>query len=228
MKKILLIVAMIFVTLNLHAAKATTNGPDENGRLYGHAFFDIETDVQSPVLGAIKYSKRAGFDWNELFKNLKTLTANTVTYKVSGRIEIPKNISSEKVYITLGKDIKFWKKTACCGAAGMSNTNDMKATYNDSVFKLTTFINGEEMLASSDILTNTKDDGFGARYVEYEIRLFINIDKTKYAATVQSKMYKYISSLNNTFKSVKLQAAPKSRSYKNKWVNTNIYVMDDE
>ena len=227
MKKTFLIIAIFFASLNLYGAKVVS-GPDENGRLYNTAYFDIETDVQPVVLGSIKYSKRAGFDWSEMYKSLDNFTANSATYKISGRIEIPKSIKTKKVYVTLGENIKFWKQL-CCTFNKLSSTDILKANSNKTRIKLSTFVNGIEMLASSDILTETKNDNFGSRYVEFEIKLIINVATDKdYSSDVKARMGKIIRKFNDTFKAVKIQVAPKSRSYKSKWVSANIYVMDDE
>ena len=49
---------MLFATLNLYAAKVVTSEPDENGRLYNTAYFDIKPKGAAAVYDVITYTKR--------------------------------------------------------------------------------------------------------------------------------------------------------------------------
>lgn len=217
----------MFATLNLNAAKAT-NGPDEFGRLYNYAFYDIKTNEQGVLPGAIEYSKKDGFDWTVLHTNLEDFSATEATYKVSGRIEVPKNITTKKVYVTLGKAIKFWLEIYK-GDNSIGRSSQKKGSYNKSILKLVTSINDKAVLGANDILASTKSDKFGNRYVNFEILLSISLLSDKgYLAKVQKGIDSYVSVYNETFESIKIQVAPKSRSYKSKFVDADIYVMDNE
>jgi len=226
MKKIVLVMAILFASLSLNAAKMA--GPDENGRIYNTAYFDILTDVQSPVLGVISYSKRAGgFDWTKLNENLANFSANQVTYKVTGRIEIPSSIETDSVYVSLGKNIKFWNAT-CCDSEYTETCNYLK-NKSRTVFKLSSAINGKEVLASDAILAKTKKDAFGGKYVEFEIKFYIMLASDKdYRRKVKAKILKLFNkNFNQYFSNFKIQVAPKSRTYDSKWVEPKIYVLDE-
>jgi hypothetical protein len=223
--KLLLIAGM---ALSLNAAKL--EGPDENGRLYDTAYFDVKADAQSPVLDLIGYSKRTGtFDWSKIYTQLKTFNADIVEYKIKTRVEIPAEITTDSIYVTVGDNFYFnvssggnWSE-----AEILTKTVETKSSGRTAVINFTTTVNDEKLTSGNAILAKTKKDNFGSKYIDLEMTFKIDDSGEKlashktYMATVVAK------NLGPKFDTIKIKVAPKSRSFQSQWVEPKIYVMND-
>ncbi len=233
MKKIMMIAIIFIATLNLQAAKVA--GPDENGRLYNTAYLDIKSDTQAPVYDIIGYSKRAGtFNWEKIYNSLGAFNADRIEYIVKTRIEIPKDILTNDVYITVGKNFYMRTKTnnGCCSDLSKSTklypTTEIKSGSSESFISLTTKINKQAIQSSTAILTKTKKDTFGNRYVDLEIIFLVDIADKKYVASSKERIGMVVkNNLYSKLDTIKIKVAPKSRTFQSKWVEPKIYVMDE-
>ena len=210
--KLLLIAGM---ALSLNAAKLT--GPDENGRLYNTAYFDITVDGQSPILDVISYSKRVGtFDWSKLDKQIKSIKTH-MKFKIATRVQIPSEFKTNSVYITVG-DIYGFRVDG-----SNFNPRDDKQFSNDAIFELLVTANDSKFIGSSSILTPVKKDEFGNSYVELNLMFNVIVGSSSYTATYPQ----YKKNIASKLAEIKIKVAPKSRTFQSKWVEPKIYVMDE-
>jgi len=222
MKKIVLVMAILFASLNLNAAKMA--GPDENGRIYNTAYFDVISGDQPPVLDVITYSKRVGtFDWSKLMKQMETSQSKIVKIKITARIEVPHEIKTDKVYVTEGEFYKLLK-TLKDYSWKTEWHNKPSFTYSDSNplnIRVQTFWNDKLQSAQDVLLVQTKKDAFGNKYVDYKLVIeFADYNKYK-NNDYMARTYK------TEFEKIKFKIAPKSRTFQSKWVEPKIYVLDE-
>ncbi|MAC85293.1 MAG: hypothetical protein CL624_14275 [Arcobacter sp.] len=208
-------------------AATGTSGVDENGRLWGSAYFDIISGVQTPVLGAMKYTNRTGFDWTKVYDNVKNFGAKELTYKISARAVIPGSITTDSAYITFGKNIKFWDYVSYYKAEIDSPASSLKVN-SYPIYKLSAKVNEKELIVSDFTIAKIKQDDFGTRYIDFEINLIINLssreDLGKQKLLVPKVIEKFYAKKMNA---IRIKIAPKSRSFESKWQNAKIYVMDE-
>ena len=232
MKKMILIIAMMFVALNLQAGKVT--GPDDNGRIYNTAYFDVKSDTQATVYDVITYSKRAGtFNWEKVYKSLHNFNADKIEYIIKTRIEVPQDITTPSVYITIGDNYYFRYLTDNGQYSTPEEDTKLKPTSEEeswnysSLIVLSTKINDQAIQSGTVILTKTKKDTFGNRYVDLEISFFLDVaDKGK--ATSRKIIGTIVkNNLSSKLDTIKIKIAPKSRTFQSKWVEPKIYVLDE-
>lgn len=215
---------------SVSAAKVAT--ADEFGRLYNTAYFDIKTDKQSPVFDIIGYSKRAGtFDWTKLYNVLSTVDADKIEFKVSARVEVPQGITTDDVYISTGENIVFQKENCCKlrEKITLSNTSMTKSSSSRSVFLFSTLFNDNKITTGNALLTKSKNDNFGNRYVDLALVMTVDMaDDKDYIPSTKANLQSVIKHNFDKFLSgIKIKVAPKSRTFQNKWVEPKIYVMDE-
>jgi hypothetical protein len=228
--KILNLLLAAGMAMSLNAAKLA--GPDENGRLYNTAYFDIKADTQSPVFDVIGYSKRAGtFNWSKLYKQLENFNADTVEYNIKTRIEIPNDIKTSSVYVTIGDNFSYiltsggnWSENE-----ELEVTTETKSSSSRSRIYLNTKVNGKTIASGSSILATVKKDDFANNYVDLEISFNIDLcDDKDYIPTHKKHMSTVVAkNIGAKFDSIKIKVAPKSRTFQSKWVEPKIYVMDE-
>ncbi len=133
---------------------AGTAGGGSDGRLMSTAYFDVYTKSQAPMLDYIKYSKRASFDVKQYVDTVSRIRDKGIDVYVHGRVIVPDDIKTEKVYMDVGPNYKA-------------------NYYND--WKKEIFYNGSKTSQNAEFfLASTKKDEFGNRYVEYKIHLHLN------------------------------------------------------
>lgn len=218
------------MAMSLNAAKL--KGPDENGRLYNTAYFDIKADTQSPVFDVISYSKRSGtFDWSKLYNQLSSFNADKIEYTIKTRVEIPSEFTTNEVYITIGNTFYFnltsggnWKESE-----SLSETTKEASTDYYTVLLLTSSANDTKIASSNSILVKTKKDTFGNRYTDLEIKFIVDmVDGTDYIPSHRKHLAAVVSkNIGAKLEAIKIKVAPKSRTFQNKWVEPKIYVMDE-
>ena len=222
--KLLLIAGM---ALSLNAAKLT--GPDDNGRLYNTAYFDTVPEGGSPILGTINYSKRVGtFDWSLLSKDIKNLHSNA-KFKISTRIEIPSEITTNEVYLTIGETYNFMYKNDSA-YVGLAEGLDPMPTWSGKQdtgvqYALSTKFN-DKVHASSDVfLSKLKKDAFGNNYVDLVLEFKILMTTSAVRVPLVPKSFDTL--IVPLLSQIKIKVAPKSRTYQSKWIEPKIYVMDE-
>jgi len=223
---------MVCLGMNLYGAKA--DGVDENGRIYGKAYFDVITEGQPPVMDLIDYSKRLGsFDWTKYVKTAETLVAKKATIKIATRIEVPASITTPEVYVTTGKTYNVMWALAqnyqgdCSGEKigggakiqwqhhykyPCSNANNLKMNmyWNDT------------LQGSQDVLlVKPKTDAFGNRYIDYKIEMSID----NYSVLVDNGHM--ARSIKEDLDTINIKMAPKSRTFQSQWIDPQIYVLDE-
>jgi len=228
MKKIVLVMAILFASLNLNAAKVA--GPDENGRLYNTAYFDVSPVGGSPILGTISYSKRIGtYDWSKLNNQINNLK-QSATFKISTRVEVPSSIETNDIYITTGKIYTFssynefyyrsWKKPLYQITKWKGKRKDEQVQY-----LLLTKVNNKAQSSTDITLAKTKKDDFGNRYVNLTLEFTILFPTE--ASHLEGSKNQFVSNILPLLKEIKIKVAPKSRTYESKWVEPKIYVLDE-
>lgn len=196
MKKIVLAYMIGLSILMTNVFAASTNGSN-NGKLYNTAYFDVVLKSQGPMLDYIKYSKRASFDTKQFLGTINKIKENNIVVKVHGRIEIPKHIITPQVYVTVG--------TSYYEDIYGGNRATKEVFYNNS----------KDKQQAEYYLTDTKNDKFGNRYIEY--KFLMNYSKPY---NMESKS---VALPNN----VKFMVAPKSRGFKSKFQSAEIYVFEE-
>jgi len=232
MKKIILVMAILFANLNLYAAKALTVEPDENGRLYSTAYFDIKPEGASAVYDVITYTKRPkSFNWEKFYTALKSFKGDKLELVISTRVEIPADITTSSVYITIGKTYYFYigldhwsdKKKA---PTRKEFTKMTKSDNSTALYKFTTSLNEKVMSGSDSMLVKTKKDAFGNNYVDLKINFYMDLqDSSNYIHFTPE--YDVRRAFSKLFENVSIKVAPKSRTFQNKWQNPKIYVLDE-
>ena len=233
MKKIILIVGMIFVTLNLYAAKAVTATADDNGRLYNTAFFDIKPEGTSAVYDVIGYTKRPKtFNWEKMYKVLENFKGDKIELVISTRVEIPADITTDSVYITTGET--YYLNTqidhSCCGNKKITSKENLKRTKSDNsrgYYNLSTFINDKKMEGTNSKLVKTKKDAFGNKYIDLKISFKVDLQDKGSDYIYFTPDHDVRLTFSKLFEEITVQVAPKSRTYQSKWVYPNLYVMDE-
>ncbi|MEA2072526.1 MAG: hypothetical protein U9O86_02995 [Campylobacterota bacterium] len=146
-KNIVKIVGALVIASSLFAGTA---GGGSDGRLMSTAYFDVHSKSQAPMLDYIKYSKRASFDVKQYIDTVSRIKDRAIDAYIHGRVIVPQNITTEKVYITVGPNYRFssgyWAKNIYY--------NGSKTAQNAEYF-----------------LVTTKKDEFGNSYVDYKITL---------------------------------------------------------
>lgn len=233
MKKIVLIVAIAIASLNLYAAKI--NIPDDNGRIYNTAYFDIKSDTQSPVYDVINYSKRAGtFDWEKIYASLSNFNADKIEYIIKTRLEVPSDITTPEVYITVGENFNFRYLTTGSNYSAVKVDGKLEPTTktesrgSHSLIVLNTKIGEQHIKSGTTILSKTKNDSFGNRYVDLELSFLLDVADEEYAAKTREVIGTVIkNNLSSKLDTIKIKVAPKSRTFQSKWVEPKIYVLDE-
>ncbi len=118
------------------------------GITYNKAFFDIHPKSQAPLLDYLKYSPRTSFDVEHFVESVKKIGERGLKVYVYGRLEVPDTITTDEVYVTVGKNYRYdyygyWKKYLY---------------YNDS----------DTEQNSEYFLVKVKTDPSGRRYVKYK------------------------------------------------------------
>jgi len=138
------IIALFIVT----SAYAGTAGGDANGKLYNTAYFDVHPKTQAPMLDYITYSKRASFDVKQYIDTVRRIKEKYLEVYVHGRVVVPSDIKTEKVYISVGPNYSY--------------------SYGDNEKHI--YYNGSKVAQDAEyFLVSTKTDKFGDRYVDYKI-----------------------------------------------------------
>jgi hypothetical protein len=187
MKKMFTFLVMVCLGMNLYGAKA--DGVDENGRIYGKAYFDVITEGQPPVMDLIDYSKRLGsFDWAKYVKTAETLVAKKATIKIATRIEVPASITTPEVYVTTGKTYNvMWALAKSvyedCGTEGAIGFRNAEIKWQHRYKYPCSYANNlkinmywnDTLQGSQDVLlVKPKTDAFGNRYIDYKIEMSID------------------------------------------------------
>jgi len=146
MKKLLSILAIGWLAVQLAAG---TIGGEGDARLYNTAYFDVFTKSQAPILDYIKYSKRASFDIKQYLDTVTRIKENYIVVKIHGRIIVPDNIKTSKVYINAGPNYYYH--------------------YGD--WNKQIFYTSKNRQNAEFFLVDTKVDEFGKRYVPFKIVL---------------------------------------------------------
>lgn len=232
MKKIVLVMAILFASLSLNAAKAITVEPDENGRLYSTAYFDIKPEGASAVYDVITYTKRPKtFHWEKLYEVLKSFKGDKLELDITTRVEIPADITTNSVYVTIGKTYYFhigldhWsdKKKA---PTVKDQTKQTKSDSSTALYTFKTSLNGKPMSGSDSMLVKTKKDAFGSNYVDLKISFYMDLqDDDDYLHFTPE--YDVRRAFSKLLDGVSIKVAPKSRTFQNKWQNPKIYVLDE-
>jgi len=233
MKKMILVMAILFASLNLYAAKAVTSEPDENGRLYSTAYFDIKPEGAAAVYDVINYTKRPKtFDWEKMYSVLKVFKGDKIELVITTRVEIPAEITTNQVYLTIGKTY-YYNMTvdhACCNQPekwyGAQNSKVKKSSAGKGLYTFTTSINNKAMNGTDSMLVKTKKDAFGNKYVDLKINFKVDLQDSseKLYFSPDRDIRKAFSKL---FENISIKVAPKSRTFQNKWQNPKIYVLDE-
>ena len=215
--------AILFASLNLQAAKVA--GPDENGRIYNTAYFDVISSGQPPVLDVISYSKRVGsFDWSKFVKQAENSKAQGFKIKISARIEVPSDIKTPKVYVTEGSFYSDLAELNCMSGNGIkcfwSKEPKLKAKRHLSI-EIKSFWNDKLQSDQDVLLVKPKSDAFGNRYIDYRLTIELFDDNKFYGNGYMARSYE------ESLAKIKFKIAPKSRTFQNKWVEPKIYVLDE-
>jgi len=224
MKKIVLVMAILFASLNLQAAKVA--GPDENGRIYNTAYFDVLSGDQPPVLDVITYSKRIGtFDWLKLMKQMDTSKSKIVKIRISTRIEVPSEIKTDKVYVTEGEFYNDLSTLRFVGGANKgkwyNNPSFKYDQWNSLNIRVQSFWNDKLQGAQDVLLVQTKKDAFGNKYIDYKLVIEFADYSDYHNNDYMARSYK------ESLSKIKFKIAPKSRTFQSKWVEPKIYVLDE-
>jgi len=192
---IISIITTMLLTVGLNAGSSDASA---QGKLYNTAYFDIAFKAQDPMLDYIKYSKRGSFELKQFFGTVTKIEERRVKVKVHGRIEVPKDITTNKVYINAGSKYSF----------SYGSGNDKYIFYN----------NNKIHQNAEYFLVNTKKDKFGNRYIDYTI----NMSFEQPWRAQSDKDY-----ANCAPKEIIFKVAPKTRGFKNKFQKAEIYVLDE-
>jgi len=203
-KKILKLTVVLLLSGNiLYAGVANDESIAQNPNyMLNKVFFDVIVDKKEPMYDYITYSKRGGFDLKilqDMFKKTDTYTS----YVITGKIHIPNNINTKKIYITVGDHYNV--VAGCCGS-----------TVSYSIY-----INGVKMENSPYILTNTKRE-FGNKYVDFkiEIKKYRHRDTGQWNGVMENEILPDL-------RTVRFQVAPQKRGFKDKFMKTSIYQIDE-
>jgi hypothetical protein len=144
----------LVVALSLSSSLfAGTAGGGNDGRLFNTAFFDVNSKSQAPMLDYIKYSKRASFDVKQYIDTVSRIKDNHIDAYVHGRVIVPDDIKTDKVYMNVGPNFSF----------------DYSGYWNKHIY-----YNGSKTSQNAEyFLVDTKKDTFGNRYVDYKIHFHL-------------------------------------------------------
>lgn len=146
-------VKLVAVLVIAVSANAGTAGGDANGRLYNTAYFDVHPKTQAPMLDYITYSKRGSFDIKQYIDTVRRIKDKYIDAYVHGRVIVPQNIKTEKVYISVGPNYSY------------KYANDWTKYI---------YYNGSKVAQNAEyFLVDTKTDKFGERYVDYKIKFHL-------------------------------------------------------
>ncbi len=173
---------------------------DENdAHLFSTAYYDIMTEGESTMMEYLKYSNRAGFDVNE-FNSMLTGFAKNSTISIRTRVLVPQNVTTSRVYVSVGKKYQYGLDIWGSGAAEVH---------------LNSFWNDKKQIKEMTQV-DVKRDELGNRYVDYKLEGFLH-------AGMQGKHVK----INAIFTTLRFRVAPVKRGFKNKFEKAKIYVLEE-
>jgi len=187
-----------------------------------YANLNTYVNNQEPLLGRVEYTHVPAFNWRDIYENLQGTSANEITYKVSGKIDVPSVIKTDKIYVTFGKNVVF-SKTASMPLTDAQNIMDSKPTQH-SKFNLFTFVNGKKLTVDT-ILTDVKTDTNQKRYVDFEIVFEIKFLKdSAHIVHARERSYEIVNNnLKKDLDKIVIQIAPNTRDYESKFGIPAIY-----
>lgn len=178
---------------------AGTSGGGSDGRLMSTAYYDVIVEDESTMMEYIKYSHRAGFDVNQ-FNKVLTGFGKNATISIKVRVLVPENITTKRVYVTLGDKYQYgldiW--------GGGEDEIALHSYWND------------KQQVKNIVQVDTKTDEFGNRYVDYKLEGFLRHG-------MEGKHCK----INKIFSTLRFKVAPVKRGFMNKFERADIYVLDE-
>ncbi len=178
---------------------AGTVGGGSDGRLFDTAYYDIMVENESTMMEYLKYSNRAGFDVNG-FNSMLTGFAKNATISIKTRVLVPQNVTTPRVYVTIGKKYQY----------GLD-------IWGDSTAEISVYSYWNESKQAKEITqVDVKKDEFGNRYVDYKLEGFL-----------RHGMKGVNAKINKIFSTLRFKMAPVKRGFKNKFERADIYVLDE-
>ncbi len=117
--------------------------------LVNRAFFDLFPTSQAPILDYIKYSQDSSFDIKQFTDSVSKIRESNLKVHIYGRLEIPKAITTQKVYVYSGEN--YFADRCCWGS---------KRTY---------FNSSKEPQASDYLPVEVLEDKDKKRYITFKI-----------------------------------------------------------